>query len=308
MKDEVKEAYRLLGLPEDVTKEEVNRRFDLLLKRRKSASSSETPDSGLSQTYEDEMKAFRLILDDWARTEVQEAENKRLAKWGRFAGTAGRVEDFFRLYKTHVLVTIAIVAVLIAGVAGVQNYLEKKRIEASLPPVDLNVIFIGNYTAENDLEGNGQPVEEALLKAFPEWRRVEVTTLYIPPSNSEGGGGDMVYVQKAIAELTASTPDVLILDKDTLPWLAQQGGLELLDDSRLSKWFSTGSQDSHVRKALNDKDGTEHPYGIDFTNSKLASSLPLKHGELIAGVSAGAVNKEKAFQFLERCAAEAGSN
>ncbi|MFD1773026.1 hypothetical protein [Paenibacillus rhizophilus] len=308
MKDEVKEAYKLLGLPEDVTKEEVNRRFDLLLKRRKSASGSGTAESGPFLAYEDEMKAYRLILDDWARTETQEAENKRLAKWGRFAGTASRLEDFFRLYKTHVLVTVAIIAVLIAGGVALQNHLEEKRIEASLPPVDLNIMFIGNYMPENDPNGDGQPLEEAILKAFPDWRRVEVQTLYIPSSNSGGGAGDMAYTQKAVAELTASPPDLLVLDKDTLPWLAQQGGLELLDETQLAKWFGSGSKDGHVRKALNVKDGIEHPYGIDFTDSALASSLPLKHAELIAGVYGGASNKEKAFQFLERCAAQAGSN
>lgn len=39
MNEKLKEAYERLDLPEDITREELNKKFELLLKRRKSNSS-----------------------------------------------------------------------------------------------------------------------------------------------------------------------------------------------------------------------------------------------------------------------------
>ncbi|MNM11627.1 hypothetical protein D3C81_217890 [compost metagenome] len=298
MNDKVKEAYEFLGLPEEVQMEEVNRRFDMLLKRRRSIGA---PGTAEALAFEKEVQAYRLILDTHAKQEVEEAESSRLQKYGRFAGTARRLEDFFRLYRTQVIIGIIAVAVLIGGGIAYKNHLDKQRYLASLPPVDLNIMFLGNFMAEDDPEGDGAPLEAAILKSFPDWKRVETRLI---PLTSNGGATEVAYRQKAMAEMSVDPPDLVVLDKDTLAWLAQGDGLETLKDSWLTEWLGGKNGEGVVEKAVDADDGIEAVYGINFTDSKLAASLPVLHNDtkLIAGVFANSKNHDKALEFLKEAA------
>ena len=104
--DELKAAYKRLGVPEDVTKEELDKRFDLLI--RKSRSNAKTGDAGKQQEseYEEDFKAIRYILNTRREKEIEEATQQGLAKWGKLGGTVRKTERFFRLYKMHVLLSL----------------------------------------------------------------------------------------------------------------------------------------------------------------------------------------------------------
>lgn len=298
MNDKLKDAYEFLGLPQDVSMDEVNRRFDLLLKRRKSVGA---PGTAEALAFEKEVQAYRLILDEHARREVEEAENNRLQKYGRMAGTVRRLEEFLRVYRTQAVIGIIVLIALIGGGIAYNNHLEKQRYLASLPPVDLNIMFLGNFMSEDDPKGDGAPLEAAILKSFPDWKRVETEII---PLNNSGGATDMAYRQKAMAELAVDPPDLVIMDKDTLNWLAQGGGLDKLEDSWLAE-AGVNADSSVVMKSADAEDGQEAPYGIAFTDTALAQSLPLQYTDLIAGVYPRAENKEKAIEFVKEAIKEA---
>lgn len=95
MNEKLKEAYERLDLPVDITREELNKKFDLHLKRRKS-NSSETE----AAAYEEEFLAYKTILDGLDQQEIQEAEDKRLEKWGAFSGIARKSENFLGYTKS----------------------------------------------------------------------------------------------------------------------------------------------------------------------------------------------------------------
>ncbi|KAA8998798.1 hypothetical protein F4V43_16355 [Paenibacillus spiritus] len=298
MNEEVKAAYRLLELPEDASREEIDRRFDLHLKRRRSVGAGSA--EGVSEAelaYERTTAAYRLILSALQREDIRRAEEERLAKYGPLAGMAKRTETFFRMNGTKVLVSLIVLAVLGFAVWGIANRMEKKRYEASLPPVDLHVMFIGEFAADDDPKGNGQPLEDAMVKTLPGFRRIETEIVYVP--NATGGGtADLAYKQKAMAVLAADAPDLLVLDRNCYDWLANQDLYAELPAARLAEWFPDGAKDSRVLTAK-DEDGSERPSAVDFTDSALVKNWPLQKMELFGGVVNKSKHAEQALSLLQ---------
>lgn len=136
MNEKLKKAYERVGLSENVSREEINKRFDLLLKRRRSKASDDE-----RSAPEEDFQAFKFILDSLDEQEIQEAEQQRLAKYGKLSGFASKWERFMRLYKTHVIVSIIIVIVLAVGGNALYNNWQHKKYLASLPPVDAEIML-----------------------------------------------------------------------------------------------------------------------------------------------------------------------
>ncbi|WP_058304135.1 hypothetical protein [Gorillibacterium timonense] len=296
---DIKEAYERLGLNEATSQEELDRRFDLLLKREKAASVSGNADA--LQEMEADIEAYRTIFDYRAKRVVNEAEEERLKKFGKLSGTVSRSEDFFRINRTKILMILAALVVIVGVGSFVWNIVEDRRREAALPPVDLNIMFLGSYQAE-DQSQESELVQQALLKAFPEWKRVQVRVLFLPSSKSAGGGFDMANTQKAMAELMADYPDVLVLDKDSLNWMAGQDSIADLTKPEFAKIYEEAVKRGTIVKAANNQTGEELEYGIDFTNTTFGKSLPILNDGLIAVANPGQVNNEKVLAFLEKCA------
>jgi preprotein translocase subunit Sec63 len=77
----IKDAYKILGLEEGATREEVNKRFDLLLRqsRSKERTSDSTSDSDISQAY-------RQIIDHENALIIEQKRQEHYNKWGREVG------------------------------------------------------------------------------------------------------------------------------------------------------------------------------------------------------------------------------
>ncbi|ASA25967.1 molecular chaperone DnaJ [Paenibacillus donghaensis] len=299
--DELKAAYQRLGVSEDVTKEELDKQFDLLI--RKSRSNAKAGDAGKQQEseYEEDFKAIRYILNARREQEIEEATQKRLAKWGKLGGTVEKTERFFRLYKVHVLLSLIALAIVIGGAALFTNHRTEQKRLASLPPLDLSIMFLGNYQLQDE-SGSAEALNKAILAAFPEWKRVETKVTYLP--SGEGGGMmDSAYLQKAVAELSMEKPDIYVLDDWSFEWLGKQTVLGKLDEQAAGKWKDL-IKEGLAKQQQTEEDTAPHIYGMDLTTSALSADLPLNHGELIAGVRYDAARMEKAEQFIERFLSE----
>ncbi|WP_249898113.1 molecular chaperone DnaJ [Paenibacillus sp. PK3_47] len=278
MNEKLKQAYDRLGLPENVSREEINKRFDLLLKRRRSKSKDEE-----RSAPEEDFQAFKFILDTLDKQEIQEAEEQRLAKYGKLSGAASKWEDFMRLYKTHVIISvIAIIVLAVAGNAIYKNVQHKKYL-ASLPPLDATIMFLGNFGVQ-DPDGQTAALDQAIVEQYPEWKRVETNMVYLPRTGPGVDSFDMNYMQKAVVELAANHPDIIILDEATLQWIGGQDGFQnlesLVTDGTLSK------NDTRLKWGTNEESGEEELYGVDIIDSEFVKALPINHAteEMIIGV------------------------
>ncbi|NQX49173.1 hypothetical protein HQN87_28010 [Paenibacillus tritici] len=297
MNDNLKQAYVRLDLPETVTREELNKRFDLLLKRRRALSTDEE-----IAAYEADFRAYKLILDTWDEQEIQQAEDERLAKYGRFSGTASKWETFMRLYKTHVILGIIGVLVLIFGGKALYDNYQHRQYLASLPPVDATIMFIGNFGAK-DTSGKTDELEKAIVAAYPEWKRVEANIVYLPRTGEGSDTLDMNHMQKAVVELAANRPDILILDEATVDWIGGQTGFQNLEpitaDGKLA------ADDTRMKWGVNEETGKNELFGVDILKSPFISAMPIDYNAKSIIISVlGESNKDKLMAFVKHIAEE----
>ncbi|CAH1190420.1 hypothetical protein PAECIP111892_00170 [Paenibacillus auburnensis] len=299
MNEKLKQAYDRLGLSENVSREEINKRFDLLLKRRRSKSSDEE-----RSAPEEDFQAFKFILDSLDEQEISEAEQQRLAKYGKLSGAASKWERFMRLYKTHVFVSVIVLIVIaFAGNALYNNWQHKKYL-ASLPPLDASIMFIGNFGLK-DPSGKNDDLNEAIIKQYPEWKRVDASISYLPRTGEGADSFDMNFMQKAVVELAANHPDILILDKATLEWIGGQDGFQ--DIKSIVESGKIAKDDPRLKWGKNPDSGQEELYGVDITDSPFVAALPVNRGDedMIIGVLADDEVKDKAIALIEHIVGEA---
>lgn len=297
MNENLKQAYVQLELPETVTREELNKRFDLHLKRRRALTTEEE-----IAGYEADFRAYKLILDTWDEQEIQKAEDDRLAKYGRFSGTASKWETFMRLYRTHVILgIIGLLVVIFGGKALYDNYQHRQYL-ASLPPVDAKIMFIGSFGV-TDTSGKTEALEKAIIAAYPEWKRVETVMTYLPRTGDGSDSLDMNYMQKAVVELAANRPDILILDEATVKWIGGQTGFQNLEpitaDGKLA------ADDTRMQWGVNEDTGKNELYGVDILKSPFISELPINYNakSIIMGVL-NDKDKDKMLEFVKHIAEE----
>lgn len=293
--DELKQAYETMGLPELAAKEEVEKRYTTLMRQSRSRAQLQKDNAGdADESFATITKAYRLILEYEDRKLTDAFNEQEYGKYKKMAGQAQKMDHFWRYYKFHTLGAIAAVALIIYGVISFMNYREEQERLANLPPVDLNVSFMGNYMLKDDAPKK-EPIETALLTAFPEWKRFVSTLTFVPKDQQS----QFAYMQKAVLVLATEHPDVYIMDESIFDWIGVQGMLLKLDDD-VNGVFKPHLTDSLTKKLKTDEDTQEHVYGIDLSKSALVNQLPLYKENMIIGIRVDSKNPDKAKAFINK--------
>ncbi|GIP52133.1 MULTISPECIES: molecular chaperone DnaJ [Paenibacillus] len=297
--DDLKQAYELLGLPENASREEVEKAFEILLRKSRSRQVKNPADgeSGDSE-YELKFKAYKMIVEHEGRSKINEMSRQRYDKWGSFAGTAEKIDDFFRLHKTKVIIGIIAVAALIFGINAFIDHREEQKRLAALPPIDLSIMFVGNYMSDQS-QGGDEGLEKAMTAQFPEWKRLKVVLTYLPSQGEGGGMTDIAFQQKAMAVVATEKPDVYILDENSFNWLGGGGALMNLD-SVANGVLKPLLKEDNLIKGREEEETEEHIYGIRVTDSPLAKQLPLAMQDMIITLRYESENQDKAIHFIEK--------
>lgn len=295
---DLKQAYETLGLPENASREDVEKAFDLQLRKSRSRQQDVNLTDGKESEFSIKLKAYKLIVEYEDRLIIQGKNQERYSKWGRLSGTAEKVDDFFRLYKFHVIISVIAVIVLIFGINAFIDHREEQKRLAALPPIDLSILYIGNFIT-NDASGRTDELEKAMTEQFPEFQRLSIQLNYLPPEGEGAGGANIAYQQKAMAILATERPDIYIMDKSTIEWIGRSGVLQNLDaeaEGVLKPLLTT----NNAIKVQTEDDTTEHIYGIDVSNSPLFNQLPIGKQEAIVTIRDGSNSLDKAILFIQR--------
>ncbi|OUS77627.1 hypothetical protein B1748_07485 [Paenibacillus sp. MY03] len=290
--DDLKEAYTLLGLEEFAPKEEVEKRYTTLMRRERSRSRAEVESASQGDDFAKVTAAYKLILA-YEDRKITDAFNEQ--EYGKFKGMAGRaqkIDHFWRYYKIHTFVAIALIAAIIYGINSYIDKREYQKYLASLPPIDLSVSFYGTFM-EPDNKDSKEKTNAAMLSAFPEWKRVESNIVFVPQDDMN----QYAYLQKAVVTLMSEKPDIYIMDRAMFEWIGRQGALLELD----GKPEISGAGEDRTRKLTTEDVPEERIYGIDLKDTKLDKDLPLiKPAEdLIIAVRVNAERPDKALEFIE---------
>lgn len=294
--EELKLAYETMGLPENAAKEEVEKRYTTLMRKERARAQQlrhegKDEDDGYFATI---TQAYRLILEYDAKKQADAFNEQEYGKYKKMAGQAQKMDHFWRYYKFHTLGAIAAVALIIYGIFSFINYREEQERLANLPPADLTISFMGNYMLKEDAPKK-EPIETALLTAFPEWQRFITSVTMVPSDEAQ----QFAYLQKAVLVLATEHPDVYIMDRNIFNWIGNQGVLLNLDtyaEGELKPLLKDGIS----MKLKTDEDPKEHVYGFDLTNSALVNDLPLYKTDMIICIRADSKNLENATAFIKK--------
>lgn len=260
-----KQAFEILGLPEDAAREEIERKYYLLLKKTHAQELKEqdslSDDSESSRLTVNKLnEAYEVIMG------IEKTDPKVKFGWNKES-----LGHFFHYYKIHVIVAVVLLA--LAGYL-VKEYMDNQRLKAELallPDPDVQVLFVGNFMTDDD----GVPeIEQRILDMFPEWERVTVDFIYRPLSSQDMM--DAVLLQKSVVDLMTKRADVYIMDKDNYEQMI--------------------TQDVFDTEILGDQGY------VDLSAHPLWNELPMsgRNEQKIAAIFDESENKEQALKLIEK--------
>lgn len=309
--NELDQAYATLGLDRTATKEDVEKKYDLLL-RRERASKQQAGANSDSESFEAVHRAYRLILQHEDQKDVATIQAEKYGKYKQYAGLVAKIDHFFSYYKWHLVGAIAAVALLVYGVSAYIDHREEQARLAALPPPDLEIMVLGKFYLPNN-DNNMDPIEAAIVNQVPGWQRVEAE--YLAVNMSEQGMTDVALQQKAVVMLATERPDVYILDQDSFRWIANSGALETLDADASGRLAGKVPEEAHA-KAPEPPEGVgpgeeappgpEHVYGINVGGTAFADDLTFVYEDMIIGIRQDAERRDNALQWIERFFAAEG--
>jgi len=210
----LKDAYEVLGLSENASKEDIEKRYAILLKKYKHAGKDDNEsDENLNDEFERITNAYNLLMG----FETPEDENvppkkpNPVLKW--LGIDQKKFENFIHYYKIHIIVCIAVLAFLISIVYSIVTNVDP----------DLNVAFVGSIFYQDT-----EVFKEKVKDAIPDLNAVGTDSAIL----YEGMDGQMEIASnmKLTVLFAAADMDVFIIDKQQFDKFAQQGAFEKLDE------------------------------------------------------------------------------
>jgi len=277
---DLKKAYEIMELPENSSKEEIEKRFDILVRRMRGNSGS--TDTEVTQS-EDVIKAYNVIKEFERQQNIDQYNVARFGTNIKKKQRSEKIEHFWSQHRRTVM--ISIISIVVLAIIG--NIVIKNIKNANLPKPELEVMLYGDYYG-----GEEKNLVNGILTKFTEWTTVKAIINYLPSST---GGMDSAYVQKSFVMLATERPDVYILDKATFETMLAQNAISPLDS-----WKDELSANHTPEQLLTGKqtDDTEpHLYGIDISDDPIwaAAGLPLNDKIVVLSMNDKHIENSKKF-------------
>lgn len=296
--EDLKQAYAVLGLPENAGKDEVENRYFLLTRRARAQKMRDHSDAANEELVDIDAvtEAYRFIRDYEERQAKAEYEKKHYGKYKGMADKAQKWDHFFHYYKIHILVGILVLVAIGFGVKSYMDHQAEKERLAKLPKPDLNIMFYGNYFYQGSFSVDSEQMGAQALKQFPQWKRIVSKLTYVPTDvKSEQ---DMAFVQKSMIALIDDKSDLFVMDKASFEKLASQDIFAPLD-SLSGEAKALASSASAVKTSTAD-DPDVRAYGVDLSNSQIAKDMDLAGStEYIAAIRTDAAHPDNAAAYIE---------
>lgn len=314
-----KEARKILGLNKEASKDEIERRFSILLKKHKLASApkddeqqedeivqpqvqAQTDTAEKDKTYNDEDYSFEQVVQAYNvlmgyEVKVKEAPPSKAAPLLEKAGIdEKKARNFFYYYKYYILGAIAVIIALVFIVKGCVNRVDP----------DFSTAFIGDISfTDSDV------LKEEIQKNVPEIVEPGIDSAYI--SDNAQGEQEYAYQMKAVVLTVAADVDLYVTDKENYEKYAKQGLFLSLDEIAPKLGVDINDCGDYILSIENndvteeeDGEATEdkpeepaHLYGIDVSDSKILKDSGFIAEEMIASIRINGEQIDKAIKVLE---------
>ena len=282
---EVRDAYKILGVKEGASKDDIVKRYDLLLKKYKMSTLGITDNASEKINIDEVNKAYSILMGYETAGEEEESDKKRPNPvlspiLRKLKIDEKKADNFLHYHKYHIVISIIALIVLITTL--------RSCIMRVTP--DVNISFIGEFYAS---EGD-ELIKNHLKSEVPELKEPAVE--FIPLSENMDGQQAYAYQMKVVAQMTAGDVDVYILDRYNFDRFAGQGafmGLDVLKDEL------DLDMDKNKDYVVDVKDVGKNLYGLDISDSKVLKDSGIIGDNAIVAIKFNAKNYENAINVLK---------
>lgn len=276
-------ALEILGVTSTATKDEIQKRYDVILRKFKqnkideNGNNWDTIEAAYSElmgiTYHDKAAELR---------KKQRAENPNPI-FKALKMDEDKTRNFIYYHKWHFIIGLVAIAVLISIITSIVN-----RVDPNLKVILGGEIFMEDTAKLETVSKQNIP---GIIES-----QIQVITL----SEELDGQMQMAAQQKFTIEVMEGHNDIYILDEPTYLAYAAMGVFKPLND-KLDTWGIT-TYDKNLEVAAEDADGNKTEpklYGIDVSNSKILRESGVLGDKLIACVFWSGSNPEKGEAFFK---------
>ena len=273
-----KDAYQILGLKEGASKEQIQNKYNILIKRYRMGIDKDDKDSQVDIERID--MAYNLLMG----YHIEEPAGNKPYKPNPILKKMGvdekKAQNFLYYYKFHIIGAIVLV---ILAVFFIKDIVGKV-------PSDLDVALVGEiYCNDTEL------FKQNILDKMPELREmsIDAATFF------EGMDGQMEYAMnmKTMVLFGGGTVDIFFLDKDSYEKFCLQGAFANLDEVAGNLKADEDKNSDLLLKTEEDQE--KHLYGIDVSDSKLLEESGVIGERIIAAIRVNAKHYENAVRMLE---------
>ncbi|QNU67597.1 hypothetical protein EHE19_003715 [Ruminiclostridium herbifermentans] len=287
MKYTTKEAREILGVTEASSKYEIEKRYDIIMKKYQMLKTDGKLDEKAKADFEKNTDAYRILMG----YEIDEPQEKREpTKTDKIFMKAGidkkKVDNFFHYYKFHII--IGLVAIVLVA-------LTVKSIVFRVEP-DIRLGFIGEInTSEFDILGT------KIKEQIPEIKEISFDSANY--TNRYADPNEYANVSKIMVLLSASDTNVYLINKFAYDSYANNGVFMPLENiakdfhidisksnylkTRVVEEWEDPKLDQKERKVIKYRDAEPVLYGIDVSDSKFFEGMNIVGPEKILVIRTG---------------------
>ena len=274
-----KEAYQILGLNEGASKEQIQKRYSVLIKRYRMGGID-----GDEKSPEVDMERIDMVYNLLMGYSVEEPSESKPYKPNPILQKMGvdekKARNFLYYYKFHIIGAIILVILAVFFIKDIVFRV----------PSDLDAAFVGEIFY-NDTE----LLKKNIMDKMPELREMSIDAAIF----TESMDGQMEYAMnmKTMVLFGGGTVDIFLLDEANYEKFGSQGAFE-----NLEKYSGKLKIDEDKNKDLllkTEEDPEERLYGIDVSESKLLKESGVIGERIIAAIRANAKHHENALRLLE---------
>ncbi|MBR5137437.1 MAG: hypothetical protein IKV30_05390 [Clostridia bacterium] len=261
-------AFKIFGLAQDATEQEINRRFGILAKRCRSEEDAYVPE-GMDKpvSFAEIQEAYNCIMNIDTRSfadtiEDEEERNAYIAK--------EKAKNFWYYNKVIILLAAFMIVFLIWGIVSI----------ASKEEADLNLVFYGAFVEDQTMHND---LEKGYFKATNDNMHVAIRVCLV----SEYIADNTETRSQFNAMLATKQVDVIVTDYEQYEYLVRYGILIPLDEYLTEEQVRIASEADNAL-LLPDANGQMHIYGFNVEGTDLFTNTASDNTEYIVSITVGA--------------------
>ncbi|MGM7723920.1 DnaJ domain-containing protein [Metabacillus sp. Hm71] len=276
---DIQEAYKVLGVPEDATDDQIEKQYMTWIRRNHAY-----------QSQKDAEKPFDFDKITNAYNKIKAYRDGTEDKQGPTTFRE-KMDHFLHYYKLHMVGVIILIALCVYITQSVVSHFQEQKRLASLPPENVSIMLHGDYFDPNS---DKSPVSDNVLADIPSWERVTVNLNYSPTEVNDSM--DVGMQQKSVVTLASDKSDVYVMDSINFEQLMTNEMFLPLDD--LEPSLKENVDPDKLIYATSPEDNAEHLYGVVVSDTKFFNGIQVNDEKKIAAIRVDSNNKENALKLL----------